>query len=110
MVEIIKPGTKFNFLGRRKQYYVISAVLITLSLGAMGVRTVTNGTPRQNSIKVTHSTRIAGMCERRPRASMMPSGKAPLMPTAAITRVSIKPPHWLVATSLKPRKPPCSNQ
>jgi len=58
MVEIIKPGTKFNFLGKRKQYYVISAVLITLSLGAMGVRTVTNGTPFNYGIDFTGGTEI----------------------------------------------------
>ncbi|MNF39582.1 hypothetical protein D3C84_205580 [compost metagenome] len=55
--------------------------------------TVIKGTPRQNSMKVTQITRIAGMSERRPSASMMPSGKAPAIPTEAITRVSIKPPH-----------------
>ncbi|MNQ89018.1 hypothetical protein D3C85_1043120 [compost metagenome] len=72
--------------------------------------TVINGTPRQNSMKVTQMTLIAGISERRPRASMMPSGKAPTMPTAAITRVSIRPPHWLVETVDMPRKPPCSSQ
>ena len=72
--------------------------------------TVINGTPRQNSMKVTQTTRMAGMFERRPSASTMPSGKAPAMPTVAITRVSIKPPHWLVATLLSPNTPPCSKQ
>ncbi|MCY1428993.1 hypothetical protein D9M71_448940 [compost metagenome] len=56
-------------------------------------RTVINGTPRQNSMKVTQTTRIAGIFERRPSASRMPSGKAPAIPTVAITRVSIRPPH-----------------
>ncbi len=55
--------------------------------------TVISGTPRQNSMKVTQRTRMAGMSERRPSASRMPKGKAPAMPTAAITTVSIKPPH-----------------
>ncbi|MNJ76440.1 hypothetical protein D3C77_737200 [compost metagenome] len=65
--------------------------------------TVINGTPRQNSMKVTHTTFTAGIFERRPRASKMPSGKAPTMPTVAITKVSIKPPHWLVGTVVRPR-------
>ncbi len=65
--------------------------------------TVINGTPRQNSIKVTQTTRIAGRFERRPNASKMPSGNAPAIPTVAITRVSIKPPHLLVATFSRPK-------
>ncbi|MNY24923.1 hypothetical protein D3C86_1586680 [compost metagenome] len=70
--------------------------------------TVINGTPRQNSMKVTQTTRIAGMFERRPSARTIPSGNAPAIPTVAITRVSIRPPHWLVATASRPNTPPCS--
>ncbi|MCY1462910.1 hypothetical protein D9M71_807350 [compost metagenome] len=55
-------------------------------------------------------TLIAGSLERRPRASRMPSGRAPQIPTAAITMVSINPPHWLVDTVSMPRKPPCNSQ
>ncbi|MCY1421964.1 hypothetical protein D9M71_376310 [compost metagenome] len=55
--------------------------------------TVISGTPRQNSMVVTQMTLIAGSFERRPSASRMPSGNAPQMPTAAITTVSISPPH-----------------
>ncbi|MCY1432485.1 hypothetical protein D9M71_484850 [compost metagenome] len=65
--------------------------------------TVISGTPRQNSMKVTQTTRIAGIFERRPSANRMPSGKAPAIPTAAITRVNIRPPHWLVGTTSRPR-------
>ncbi|MNZ80704.1 hypothetical protein D3C78_993470 [compost metagenome] len=65
--------------------------------------TVISGTPRQNSMKVTQTTFTAGMFERRPSASKIPSGKAPTMPTVAITRVSINPPHWLVGTVARPR-------
>ena len=69
--------------------------------------TVISGTPRQNSMKVTHTTFTAGIFERRPKASRMPSGNAPTMPTVAITRVSISPPHWLVGTFSRPSTPPC---
>ena len=62
-----------------------------------------NGTPRQNSMKVTLTTRIAGMFERRPNASTMPKGNAPAIPTVAITSVSIRPPHWLVDTLVRPQ-------
>ena len=72
--------------------------------------TVINGTPRQNSMKVTQTTFTAGIFERRPRASRIPNGKAPAMPTVAITRVSIRPPHWLVATVGMPNAPPCSRK
>ncbi|MCY1435260.1 hypothetical protein D9M71_513490 [compost metagenome] len=72
--------------------------------------TVINGTPRQNSMVVTQMTLIAGIFERRPSASRMPSGSAPAMPTAAITTVSISPPHWLVDTVSMPRNPPCNSQ
>ncbi|MNR52763.1 hypothetical protein D3C85_1726660 [compost metagenome] len=61
-------------------------------------------------MKVTQTTRIAGMFERRPNASTIPSGKAPAIPTVAITRVSIRPPHWLVATVVMPKMPPCSRK
>ncbi|MNN50649.1 hypothetical protein D3C81_1652450 [compost metagenome] len=54
-------------------------------------------------MKVTQTTFTAGMFERRPSASKIPSGKAPTMPTVAITRVSINPPHWLVGTVARPR-------
>ncbi len=72
--------------------------------------TVISGTPRQNSMKVTQITRIAGMSERRPSARITPSGSAPAIPTVAMTSVSISPPHWLVATSAMPKIPPCSRK
>ncbi|OMP13833.1 hypothetical protein COLO4_00852 [Corchorus olitorius] len=75
--------------------------------------TVISGMPRQNSIMVTEMTLIAGSFERRPRASRMPSGSAPTMPTAAMTMVSIRPPHSLVGhhsqaqtTVQQPERPP----
>ncbi|MNT51073.1 hypothetical protein D3C72_1880230 [compost metagenome] len=54
-------------------------------------------------MKVTHTTFTAGMFERRPNASKMPNGKAPTIPTVAITNVSINPPHLLVGTVSSPR-------
>ena len=43
--------------------------------------TVTSGTPRTVSMKMTESSLIAGIFERRPSASRMPSGSETTMPT-----------------------------
>lgn len=58
MIEIIKPGTKFDFLGRRKPFYIISAILLTISLGAMVFRTINNGSPFNYGIDFTGGTEI----------------------------------------------------
>ena len=58
--------------------------------------TVISGTPRTNSMKITENSRTAGMCERRPSASRMPSGSEATMPTAATTMVTSMPPHCVV--------------
>lgn len=42
-MEFIKPGTTFDFLGRRKIAFAVSAVLITLGLAAAGVRGLNYG-------------------------------------------------------------------
>ena len=60
--------------------------------------TVISGTPRQNSIKMTQKLLTMGMFERRPRASTIPIGSAPTMPTVASSRVSIRPPQRWVGT------------
>ena len=62
---------------------------ITLAMNS----TVTSGTPRTNSMKITENSRTAGMCERRPSASRMPSGSDSTMPTEATTIVTSMPPH-----------------
>ena len=64
--------------------------------------TVTSGTPRTNSMKMTESTRTVGMRERLPSARRIPSGKEHTMPTAATTMVTSTPPHSTVSTGRKP--------
>ena len=64
--------------------------------------TVTSGTPRTNSMKMIESQRTAGMRERRPSASRMPSGSENTMPTEATTMVTRTPPHSMVDTSARP--------
>ena len=71
---------------------------ITLAMN----RTVTSGTPRTNSMKITENSRTAGMRERRPSASRMPSGSDTTMPTEATTMVTSMPPHSTVSTGGKP--------
>ena len=63
---------------------------------------VTNGTPRTNSMKITENSRTAGMRERRPSASNMPSGSEQTMPTEATTIVTSMPPHKAVSTGGNP--------
>ncbi len=72
--------------------------------------TVINGTPRQSSMKATQKERTTGMSERRPSASTMPIGREATMPTMAITRVSISPPHFGVSTTGRPKLPPESRK
>ena len=71
---------------------------ITLAMN----KTVTSGTPRTNSMKTTENRRTAGMRERRPSASRMPSGSEQTMPTEATTMVTSMPPHSAVSTGGKP--------
>ena len=68
--------------------------------------TLTSGTPRTNSMKPTHTARIAGSCERRPSASRMASGNEQTMPTTDRIRVSGRPPHWVLSTKVRPKTPP----
>ena len=68
-----------------------------------------SGTPRTNSMKITHSRWMIGSLERRPSASTIPIGSDSTMPTSAITRVSMKPPHLSVVTDSSP-SPPRSSQ
>src|ERR1700691_1151756 len=65
-------------------------------------RTVINGTPRTNSMKITDKTRTAGRLERRPSARNMPIGSDATIPTVATTTVTSTPPHSDVETATRP--------
>ena len=67
-----------------------------------------SGTPRTNSMMPTLTARTIGMSERRPKASMMPSGNAPTMPVLATTSVTMRPPQRDVGTCARPNIPPDS--
>ncbi|MBM4318911.1 MAG: protein translocase subunit SecF, partial [Deltaproteobacteria bacterium] len=58
MFEIIKPGTRYDFLGKSKQLFAISALLMLLSIGAMVTRTVVDGSPLNYGIDFTGGTEI----------------------------------------------------
>ncbi len=58
MLEIIKPGTKFDFIGRTKSFVLFSGVLIALSIGSLVVRTITNGSPLNFGTDFTGGTEI----------------------------------------------------
>src|ERR1700716_131461 len=62
---------------------------ITLAMN----RTVISGTPRTISMNPTERNFTAGMRERRPSASRMPSGSETTMPTLATPTVTRMPPH-----------------
>src|SRR5262249_11466601 len=64
--------------------------------------TVISGTPRTNSMKIIDNIRTAGMCERLPSASSIPSGNETTMPTEATTMVTSTPPHSTVSTGRNP--------
>jgi hypothetical protein len=55
------------------------------------------------------SALMAGIRERRPRASATASGIAAAKPIVDKTNVSGNPPHLSVGTSARPRKPPRSS-
>lgn len=57
-----------------------------------------SGTPRISSMYTTHSALMAGMRERRPRASSTPNGNARAMPKVARIRVSGRPPQRAFST------------
>ena len=61
-------------------------------------RTVSRGTPRHSSMNPIEKILITGSWERRPRASRMPSGRAPATVTKEMMTQSINPPHKLVST------------
>ena len=60
--------------------------------------TVISGTPRTISMKMTQSILTTGIFERRPSASMMPSGSDTAMPTKDRMSVTIRPPQSGVST------------
>src|SRR4249919_1905946 len=64
--------------------------------------TVTNGTPRTNSMKMTDSDRTASIRDRRPSARRIPSGSENTIPTDATTIVTSTPPQSTVSTGCKP--------
>ncbi|CSP99981.1 Uncharacterised protein [Shigella sonnei] len=55
---------------------------------------------------MTDKIRTIGIWERRPNASKIPHGSAPAIPTDAIIKVSVSPPHCRVSTRSRPKKPP----
>ncbi|CAB3732533.1 hypothetical protein LMG3458_04967 [Achromobacter deleyi] len=57
-----------------------------------------SGTPRMSSMYTTHSALIAGIFERRPRASSTPIGKAKAMPNVDRISVSGRPPQRAFST------------
>ena len=71
---------------------------ITLAMN----RTVISGTPRTISMKITARIFTAGMDERRPSASRMPSGSETTIPTLATTTVISMPPQREVSTISNP--------
>ena len=70
---------------------------------------VIRGTPRMNSMKLTQAHRMTTSLDCLPRASRMPIGSEKAMPVTPMTRVSMNPPNWSVATGSSPR-PPSSSQ
>ena len=55
-------------------------------------KSVISGTPRRNSIKLTHMMRIEKSRDWRPRASRIPMGSDAAIPVIPMIRVSMKPP------------------
>ena len=53
-------------------------------------------------MKVIENNRTAGICDRRPKASTMPSGNDTTMPTQETTMVTRMPPHSTVSTGSRP--------
>ena len=68
--------------------------------------TVISGTPLQNSMNRMHRVLITGRVDLLPRASRIPRGNDPTIPTAAIIRVRDSPPQLEVSTEVNPKKPP----
>ena len=60
--------------------------------------TLTSGTPRTNSMKPTHTERMPGMSECRPRASRIARGNEQTIPTTERISVNGSPPHCVFET------------
>ncbi len=58
MFEIIKPGTKFDFIGKTRAFAWFSGTLMVLSVVSLFVRTATNGTPLNFGTDFTGGTEI----------------------------------------------------
>ncbi len=67
--------------------------------------TVMSGMPRTTSMKMTLSSLITGMVDRRPSASKMPSGNDAAIPTKDSASVTSRPPHNAVSTTGRPKPP-----
>ena len=67
------------------------------------------GTPRTTSMNTMLSARMAGIRERRPRASATAGGNAAANPTVDRTHVSGRPPQDALGTSARPRILPRSS-
>ena len=69
-------------------------------------KTVINGTPRQNSIKMIDKLLAIGISERLPSANKMPKGSEATMAVVATTNVIRRPPQSLVSTLINPESKP----
>ena len=85
MFEIIKPGTKFEFIGRTKTFMVFSAIMLTVSVGAMIVRTYTNGAPLNFGTDFTGGTEIQlSFNEEVPTADVRSAAESLGFPSAEV--------------------------
>ena len=65
-------------------------------------RIVMNGTPRTNSMKMTHANLTTGIFDRRPSASRTPKGNEKTIPKRAVSKDTKIPPQSSVSTMRKP--------
>jgi len=86
-MEIIKPGTKIDFLGRRRIAYILSAIAILLSLASL----IYHGGPKYG-IDFAGGTVVQIKCMGNPRISDIRTGlEAVGMGDAKVQRFGRKP-------------------
>ena len=66
---------------------------------------VIRGTPLINSINNVHNKLTTGSFDLRPKAKIIPIGKANAIPVQPKTKVTSKPPHLFVDTGSRPKPP-----
>jgi len=69
-------------------------------------KTVINGTPLQNSIKVNDEYFTTGKSDLLPRANIIPIGKQKISEKKETIKVKDNPPHAPVSTHSNPNSPP----